>query len=284
MNRGSKVAAGVAIVLFLLAGTWGALEMREISKLEADLATEKLKSESLLSERLEAESKLAKADVSIRDLNRQILELDALLANARKDAADRTAALSKVQSELNRRKNESASFAAAKSDLEKQIDALKASMRDMEAEKRTLAQQIESLKSQNENLQREAQLARNTYFDQPLIVTSRGKSDKLVIKASRAKKLTATLILPAALKEIKFKIFDPAGNEISSNSSSGTLAVNVVDAGKNTASASSGRAGGVTFQQVEMVFLPAKKLKPGLYKVEVLSEGLNVGSLQMKLR
>lgn len=88
---------------------------------------------------------------------------------------------------------------------------------------------------------------------------------------------------PGNLKEVQFQIFDPSGNLISASADNGTLAVQITD-GDHTVARASNSSTGQTYKQAEMTFLPKKKLVKGIYRIEVLSENLTVGSLQMRLR
>jgi hypothetical protein len=191
--------------------------------------------------------------------------------------------ISRLERELNLNKKRYAEKTASANELENQIAALNNLLLEAQNEKRAATEQLQALMDQNENLKRELTLVRNIYFDQPLVESVRGSKDKLVVRAGRTKKLKATVVLPANLKDIAFKVYDPQGRDLSSSSEQGMVAVKVINNAMNVLS-SSEKSSTQTFNQVEMVFLPRKKLSAGTYKIEVLSEGLSVGSMQVKLR
>lgn len=275
--------AGVAVVLFLGSLTWGVWQLREINSLENSLNKERLSSESRLSERLAVEKELSESKTHMAGLEARINNLNVSLEDAQRRSAEKDALVAKSQREVTAGRKKYAELEASKKDAEDQLVNLQATLNQLKANKEELASRIASLEAEADNLKRDLSRAHLAYFDKPLIEPLRAKNDKLMVKASRTQRLKATVMIPNALKDLRFKITDPNGQIISDSADKGTLAVRVSESDQN-AITSAGTTAVQGFNVVEMTFLPRKKLSAGTYHIEILSENLAVGSLQLRLR
>jgi hypothetical protein len=282
-NKSIKIATGVAIVLMLGAIAWGGWNARLNSGLRDGRDQEKLRTEELLSEKLLVEKNLASTEAHLEDLAgkneillRQIEEGKNL--NTLKDGS-----IAQLQRQLASNKKTYSEVAAMNHQMETRLAGLDQQIAELQTERTTANQEADVLRGQVENLRKELALAHNAYYDKVLVESTRGKKDKLVVKAGRTRKLKVSVMIPSGLKEVQFQVFDPAGTLISSSPENGVLAVNIRE-NDNTVASSSTNTSTQTYKQAEMTFLPKKRLSAGTYRIEVLSEKLSVGSLQVRLR
>lgn len=268
--------------MLLIALGWGLYESKTIRSGEANLKEEKLKSELVLSEKLQLEKELKNTNDRLAALQRTYNESEGSLAEALKNSAFKDAGLASRQKENASSKRKYNELEALKKSLEQQLASLNNSVQQLQSENQNLNNSIASLQLTNQNLKEELSKAHLTYYDKPLVEPLRGKKDKLVAKASRTKKLRVNVMVPSEHKEIKFKIVNPQGNVLSSPDD-GTLAVRIVDSNLNIVS-SAEKTVQPGFKQMELVYLPKKMLQPGIYQIEVMSEHLALGTVQVRLR
>jgi multidrug efflux pump subunit AcrA (membrane-fusion protein) len=279
----NKLAVVISLALFLGAVTWGGFQYRANSSLETQLDNEKLESESRLSEKLFVEKDLEKAKAQLALLDKRNKELDKSIQSLSQESEVRDDKLAKLQRELAANKKKTSEFQALQADLENQLTSLNASLQLLRNEKENLSVALAASESRNESLKDELGKAHLAYYDRPLVEPLRGKSDKLMAKASRTQRLRTTLMLPDGLKDVQFKISNPNGEVISNSPDHGTLAVRTIETGAG-ALASTNNTVARGYKQVEMIFIAKEKLAAGVYTIEVQSEGLPVGSLQLRLR
>jgi hypothetical protein len=279
----TKLAAVVSFALFLGAFTWGAFQYRMNSSLGTQLDKEKLESESRLSEKLFVEKDLEKARVQLALLDKKNRELDKSIQSLSKENDAKDGNVARLQRELANSKKRTAAVEALRTDLEKQLASLNDALQLLRNEKEDLSVALAASESRTEMLRNELSMAHQAYYDRPLVEPLRGKNDKLIVKASRTQRLRTTLMLPDGLKDVQFKITNPNGEVISNSPLDGTVAVRVIENGMG-AMASTNSTVTQGYKQVEMIFIAKKKLAAGVYTIEVQSEGLSVGSLQLRLR
>jgi hypothetical protein len=170
---------------------------------------------------------------------------------------------------------------ALRSQLENELQALKLTNTELERTNREMNVTIASLQDRNRLLSEDLSRAMLAAVDQSQVQASKGKNERLTVRAKKTKKLAATFEVAANLKNLSFKIIDPKRNLVSDAS---TIAYSSALAEANlTASASEQIVTG-NLQKIELTFTPQKKLSPGVYTIEILNENLYVGSLRVKLR
>lgn len=283
-NKSLKVASGVALILMLIAGTWGAWNARVSQSLRSERDQEKLRAEELLSEKLLVEKNLSTSESQLHDLVEKNETLSRQLEEAKRSGILNDSSIKNLQNQLVANKRIYKELVAANHALEIKLSSLNKEAEGLRNERTVALSEVETLRGKVDNLKKELALAHTSYYyDRVLVEASRGKKDKLVAKASRTKKLKATLMIPSAMKDVTFQIFDPSGNLISNAPSNGILAVRVIE-DNNTVASTSGGEGASTYKPTEMTFIPKKKLASGTYRIQVLSENLLVGTLQVRLQ
>lgn len=253
--------------------------------LEAGLQNEKLKSESLLSEKLLLEKDLQRIRGQLTTLEGNNSDLDNLVKSTSEKLNRQEADYLRMKREnqsLSQIKKQRQELIALQSQLENELQALKESYAQLESRNSELNMTIASLQERNKVLSDDLNRAMFASLDQSQIQAVKGKSERLTVKASRAKKLIATFEVPANLKQLSFRILDAKGAALTQDD--GAIASTILPSEKNYIASANDNSAGNKLQKVEMTFAPKKKLKTGVYTVEILNENLYVGSLKVKLK
>lgn len=283
--KSPKTIAALTTALCIASLLW-LMNVRHVnSSLETGLQEQKLKSESLLSEKLMLEKDIQKVKDQLFSLKGQNMELDNLVKTT-------SSKLQNQESEYNRMKRANASLAQIKrqreelavirNQLENEIQTLRASYAALQERNNELAGTVASLQERNNILVNDLNKAAFAAVDQTQIQALRGKNEKLTVKARKTGKLKATFEVPANLKNLSYRIVDSNGNVINQNN--GTIASTVTPSEETFTASTDPHVLGSRLQNVEVIFTPNEKLKSGLYTVEILNENLYVGSLKVKLK
>ncbi|MDZ4714820.1 MAG: hypothetical protein SH819_05060 [Cytophagales bacterium] len=286
--KNPKAIAATMTALLLVCVLWLSYQMRTNSTLEESMNSEKLKTESLLSEKLLLEKDISKFRAQLSSLTGKNQELDKVLkqTSARLDVRENEFnRIKKENQSLNQIRKQSKEVQALKKELEKELEATTASYKAMQLENKKLSMSVASLEEKNKMLTDELQKAMLASVDYTQFDAVRGTKGILTVKASRTRKLIANFIVPSGLKNISYRVIDPSGNALTEKD--GTIASRVVVNAENyTVSASNGSSAPHTAKpsKMEMTYKPARKLKPGTYRVELLSDNQYVGSTQVRLR
>ncbi|HCR54694.1 MAG TPA: hypothetical protein DIW27_09775, partial [Cytophagales bacterium] len=248
--------------------------------------SEKLKSEKMLSEKLSLDKEIVKLKQSISSLQGKNADLDKMLSSASSKIAMKESELKKMQKEnasLKQYKQQLADIQKIKSDLETQISSLTNSLNASNKEKESLNRLVADLQLKNKDLMNELNQMQIASLDDIRIEAF--KKNKLTVSAKKTKKLDVNFLIPASnsSENLQFKITDPNGKLLTP--ADGTIAfVETDDASLLTADLSNTLYLKQT-KQVKMQYTPKSKLKPGVYRIEILnSDSKYMGSLQVRLR
>jgi predicted nucleic acid-binding Zn-ribbon protein len=283
--KSSKAIALVSTALMVASIFW-LLNTKSINRsLESGLESEKLKSEQLLSEKLQVEKELEKFKEQLMSLKEQNLDLDNVLKSV-------TTKLQLQEADYVRMKKENISLAQLRkqkqnlltlqTELQNELTQLKISYAALESKNNDLNTAVAQLQERNKLLTDDLNKAMFAALDQSQIQALRGKSEKLTVKAKRTRKLMANFEIPSNLKNLSFRIVDSNGNTLSQND--GRIAATVTPSHTNFIASSDSDVTGSKLQKVEMVYMPKEKLKSGVYTVEILNDNFHVGSLKVKLK
>lgn len=140
---------------------------------------------------------------------------------------------------------------------------------------------------QNENTGLHDELdraARNKAFiDASLTEAFRGKKARLTVLARKARKLQVSMVLPTCTAhDARYVLTGPDG-EVIQGDAPGMSIIQRPSEGQRTA-ATNGVGGGGDTEDVKLVYTPRKKLKPGLYKMEVRTGQGTIGTTFLSLR
>jgi hypothetical protein len=287
INKERVIAATATILLVLsLIGTgW---YYRSSNSLKSGLDDEKLKSESLLSEKLALAKEAEKLKNDILLWQGKSAESDKMLA----DAMDK---ITNMEKTINGLRKENATVTSLKkelSDLKQLRKDLEAQIASLDQQNQQKAQEIEdmtaelnSLRSKQNELNEDIKALQANVTDDFRLETTKGKKNaKLTVKAAKTKKLTVSFEIPQNMSDdVKFSIVTPTGKKINSDDKS--LTYNFIDDGRNLTASLSPYSGEFEIsRRIEMTYTPDKKLEPGIYKIKILHKDANVGNCQIKLK
>lgn len=282
-----KIIAGTVTILLIIT-LIGLISYYETNQsLESGLNNEKLKSEKILSEKLSLDKEIIKLKQSIASLQGKNTDLDKMLSNASSKISMKEGELKKMQKEnasLKQYKQQVAEIQKIKSDLETQITALTNSLNKSNVEKESLNRMVADLQGKNKNLLDELKQMQIASLDDIRIEAF--KKNKLTISARKTNKIDVNFLIPsiASSNNIQFKITDPTGRLLTPVDGTIAFAETLDETPLLTADNSNNLYLKQT-KQVKLEYKPKKKLKPGVYRIEVLNEeSLYMGSLQVRLK
>jgi hypothetical protein len=280
------VYAGILVMALLLIGL--IFTSVSNSKNKKNVNAEKLISEKLLSEKLAFEKELDKMKADFSALEQKIDANAKLLDETNSKIADNEKKIQSLSGEnrsLRSSRNELEELIRNKADLEKESSQLKAEYEKLISQNNDLQNTLASLETEKNNLASELKKVRKFNSDNFLLTATRGKStEKIVIKASRAKKLNMAFEVPQSLTEaISFKITTPSGATINQNDKSLTWNF-PLDSRNYTASLSNVTGEFEQSRQVVLNYVPKGKLEKGEYKIEIFSEANKIGNCRIMLK
>jgi predicted nuclease with TOPRIM domain len=283
------VIAGLLFVSLFIGAHYITLNKEAV----ASLNEEKLKSEALLSEKLQLQKEIDKYKKEIASLMGVNTNLDNLLAQAKDNLSQKEAQLNQIKrsngsiSELNR---QIAELKALKSGLDSQIASLNGEISKLRDENGNLMKEnananamIAHLEKENKALNDNMSLLAALNEDNLVVVTK--KNDKLTVNSKRAKKINFMFDVPqSSLGGLEFKVVSPDSKTYSK--SDGSVSYHIVPGDGNPVASISSTypAQFELVQRVEMVFTPKDKLTKGIYKIELYNNGTHLGRMQVKLK
>jgi hypothetical protein len=277
---------GAIVIAFLAIGM--VLNSVTISKGKRNLNTEKQTSEKLLSEKLSIEKQQDRLLTDFSTLKQMSDVNTKLLAETNIKIADKEKKINSLAAEnrsLRTNKKELADLKKAKTELEKESSQLKVAFEKLMVQNKDLQNTISSLEAEKKNLAFQFEIAQKVNTDNFLVTATRGnKAERIVIRASRAKKLNMTFEVPQSLSEaISFAIVTPSGATITPDDKSLTW-VFPLDKRNFTASLSTVTGEFEQSRQVVLNYVPKGKLSKGEYKIRILCDGNIIGNCRIMLR
>lgn len=277
---------GAAIIALLLIGIF--LTVGSNLKNKRNLNSEKLASEKLLSEKLSVEKELEKLKTDFSIMKQKSDDNTKLLAETNLKIAENEKKINSLSGEnrsLRANKKELADLKKTKAELEKESSQLKSDYDRLLTQSKDLQNSLSSLVAEKKNLALQLEKAQLYNTDNFLVTATRGKkTEKIVICATRAKKLNMTFEVPNSLTEaISFKIVTPSGTTI--NPDDKALTWTFPQESRNfTASLSTVSGQFAESRQVTLTYTAKKKLVSGEYKIQILCNGNNIGNCRVKLK
>jgi hypothetical protein len=287
INKERVIAATTTtlLVLSLIGIGW---YYRSNNSLKSGLNDEKLKSESLLSEKLALAKEAEKLKNDILLWQGKSTETDKMLA----DAMDKITNMEKTINGLRKEnatvtslKKELSDLKQLRKDLEVQIASLDQQNKQKAQEIEDMTAELNSLKSKQNELNADLTELKGSVTDDFRVESTKGKKkNKLTVNAARTKKLMVSFEIPQSMSEdVKFNIITPKGTVIKSEDEG--LTYQVIDDGRNlTASIAPYSGDFVISRRIEMTYSPDKKLEPGIYKIQIYHKDKISGSCQVKLK
>ncbi len=256
--------------------------------LKDQLQKEKIRSETLLSEKLNLDKSIEKFKMDLTSLKGKNAQLDKVVKETSDQLAKKESEIRKLMAEnasLADLKKKNAELEALRKNLEEQIASLNMNMEQMIAENKKYNDLLASMKTENESLTTHNALLEAMLADNYRIEALKGKHDKLTVAARRTNKLMVSFDIPSEIGQgLYFKIVTPDGKELSSKDDK-TAIINFYDENKNLMASLTGTASGSqNAKRAELIYKPEQKLTKGIYRFNVYNGKEYMGSIQLRLK
>jgi myosin heavy subunit len=275
-----------AVIALLLIGLF--VTVGSNSKNKKGLNAGKIANEKLLTEKLSVDNQLAKLLADFNTLQEKSNGNEKLLSDTRAKLTEnekRISALNGENRSLRSTREELSELKKSKELLESEYAQLKSDNDRLSAKGSELQNSINALEAEKKDLVTKLEKGQLYSTDNFLVTATRGKkTEKVVICASRTKKINMTFEVPQGLTEtISFKIVTPTGTTIDSGDNAMSWYV-PLDSRNFTASLSSVSGEFEPSRQVILSYSPKTKLAKGEYKIGILSNGINIGNCRIMLK
>ncbi|MFO7614969.1 MAG: hypothetical protein R6W71_10050 [Bacteroidales bacterium] len=283
-----KIIAATTTALLVVSLIGTGVYYRSNNTLKGGMKEEKLKSESLLSEKLALSKEAEKLKNDIQSWKGKSEQADRLLAEALDKVAgleNTVRGLRKENATLASVKKELSEVKQIRKDLEDQLAALDQQNRKKSKELEDMQSELISLRSERDGLRSSLNALQASITDNFRVEPLRGrKNQKLTINAARTRKLMVSFEIPQSMSDnIKFSIVTPSGKVIKSDEPS--LTYRITDDGRTLTASLSPFSGDFEIsRRVEMTYSPAQKLDPGIYNIQIYNDTDYAGSVQLRLR
>lgn len=260
------------------------------SKLKGKLNDEKIRSEALLSEKLQLAKSVEKlsSDLSrmdklnadftskIQGLEKQLEQKSAEIKRINADQAALRAARAKVKELENSVAKLSSDLETAKANAEREKNKLA-------AENQNLNDKVAALQKENEQLKTSTTILRAMASNNHRVEAVRGKNDRLTVRAGRAQRLVFSFELPNDIEtNLSFNLTTPDGKKISSKANQNAI-VNISPRNNNFFEQTP-QLGNVGTKTVEIVYKREQRLAKGTYVFDVYNNEKYIGSSRFRLR
>lgn len=279
MNRW---AIGIGVVLLLGATSAAVIYREDIGQLTHDLNGAKLRSELLLSEKLQLEKDIAGLQSRLADMTEQEAASTRRAGNAERITAD---AVKRAQDYLARARHNDG--------LQREVAQLRAVKQDLEAHAAAADMRLAALQQENEQLRGtnnalNEQLALNArgaaMVNNGLLEAVKGGKGRLTVVARRTRDIRMAFDLPEGLsKDVSFKVITPDGKSYEGSDPRISMEVEA-HVGEPMASTLPLVDGTERSARVHFHFKPEERLRPGTYRIDIRSGEQYLGTAQVRLR
>jgi hypothetical protein len=287
-NRQIALAAGLFLAIVL-----SGIFFFNNKTLRKNIRGEKIKSETLLSEKLLLDKSIAKFQDDLNSLKGKNAQLDLTIAGINTQLTSKEGELKKLQSENASLRVISAKVKELEALREKlnnelttrttELAALKSENQKITKENQGISRELASMQKENELLAANNTILKAMAGNNYRVEAVRGKNEKLTVNARRAQKLIFTFDLPNDIgKNISFKLKTPDNNEFTSEKSK-SASIKVTENSNNFyASLNGPRSSGT--KNIEMIYIPAERLGRGVYEFAVYNDNVYIGSTRLRLK
>lgn len=283
-----KLIAAIVVVLLAASMTGMVIYHQSNKTLKSGLKDEKLKSESLLSEKLALAKEMEKLKTDIQAWMGNSQKTDRLLEEAivRIGGMEKTiAGLRKENAALASLRNELNELRQIRAGLENQLAILDQTNKKNLKQLDEFRAELALVTAERDDLKFNQKAKPGNLTDDFRLETTRGKKkQKLTVNAARTKKLVVSFEIPESMSgDVNFSIITPQGKTIKSNDP--RLTSQLIEDNRNLTASLSPVSGEFEIsKRIEMTYTPDSKLEPGIYKVQIYQKDKKVGSCQLKLR
>lgn len=284
-----KLIAATVVVLLAVSMAGMFFYHHANKDLKSGLNDEKLKSESLLSEKLALAKEIEKLYADIESWRGKNQYAEQMLEEAKgklKSMENTIAALRKENAVIASLKKELNELAQIRKDLEAQLASADHKSKNSAKKIDDLTSELASVKAERDELKNlKPKPSAENLTDNFRIETTRGKKkQKLTVNAARTKKLVVSFEIPQSMtSDVSFSIITPQGNLIKSDNPK--LKTQVIEDDRSLTASLSPITGEFEIsRRIEMSYLPDQKLEPGIYKIQIHQKDKKVGNCQIRLR
>lgn len=293
-NSNSKIklaAAGVTVLLFISLFTAGYFFTGNKS-ITKELNNEKLKTESLLSQKLQLEKEMEKFRKDIAALNGQNTDLDRLLKQTTQTLDQKEKQIKRLSDDnmgLVKFRKEVVELRKLKAQFENQLMAMNADLSKLRQENDLLKNENSDAKNriaglQNENKTLKSNLDLVSSMANNSLSEAVKKNNKMTVSARRARKIQLAFDLPQkSLSGLEFKVTSPNDKIFSSGDGSISHKLLIND-GNPVASLDPQTGYYELTQRVLMEYAPKSRMEKGIYKVDVYNQGTLISRMLVKLK
>ena len=256
----------------------------ENNGLSDDLDHNRLRQEKLLAEKLHLEKNIGMLRDRLDKEEQALIASDGQVADLQRRVNEVTERAKDRDQVARRNKDLSGQIAALKQEkdrLEKELNGSLASTQDLQLQLDKLRQEQLAQAQRHDDELAGAQMVNNAE-----VAAIRGKKDKLTVVARRTREIRMAFDLPQTLAQgASFKVITPDGRSYDGADPAISMTLETEEA-EPMASVSlmPELLPGNRASRVNLKFSPDKKLVPGTYRVDVLSNGEYLNTVRLKLR
>lgn len=276
-DRSKLAAAGIGVLLLIASGMY-VNERTARNGLNGDLYVERAKNLALQREYYVNAQRLLRMQGDLRVSNDRITAAESEWRTAEQRATElqsRVDHANAVERDAAARRKELETLRAERAALQKRYDEAMASMERMSNDYLALERTNAGLRADLDRIANEQAM-----MDQSLTQAFRGKKERTTVLAKKTRKLQLSMVLPpSTAKKASYVITTPDGARIDGRDP--TVSVTSTS---NDGLASAGKGGQQGADEVKLAYTPKKRLKAGLYRIEVRADGRSLGSTFIALR
>lgn len=291
-NAKIKLAAVGVTALFFISLFTSIYFFNGNRSITEDLNKERLRTESLLSQKLQLEKEMGQFRKEITQLNGQNKDLDQLLKETNQTLDGKEQQIKRLIADnmsLGKLKKEVADLRKLKEGFDKQIVALNADLSKLRQENNTLKNNysdaqnlIAGLQKENKTLKSNLDLA--SAIANNSLSEAVKKNNKMTVSSRRARKIQLAFDIPQkSLSGLDFRITSPKDKVFTSGDGSISHKL-ILNDGNPVASLDAQTGYYEISQRVVMEYAPKTRMEKGIYKVDVYSQNMLIGRMQVKLR
>lgn len=288
----TKIYAGVVTILLLtaLTGVGVLYDMR--GNLQIDLNSEKLNSEKLLSEKLKLDKEILELQNNLRDLGSKNTELLSQVDMASNKVTQQDKTISKLQKENNNLKGMKKEVDAMKKlrdQLQAEVDALKNTNQNLANANIEMKKSLQELEAENDALKEKLKNAAVLKASNFRVDVLRKNQSRLTVKAHKTHEVSVSFDLPKSAmaslgkNNLYMVITSPSGKPVADEGAAKKVILPEGVKTEITPTVTKEIDLGKGPQRLTIAYSPDGNMEQGIYKVELYTEDLYLGSSQFRL-
>lgn len=280
-NRNIIYVGGGIIILLLALAIFGFVSN---SKNKKNLEAERIQTQTLTNENQQVREELQNLKSDYGSLTTRSDSTSRMLEESEKRAnqgSNRIAALSRENKELNQVRIELEELEKSNAELDKNYADLTLKHEKVLAQNKDLQSSLAATETQRNDITGRLQKTELYNADNFLVTAVRGKQDKVVACARRAKKINMAFSVPQNLTDsVTYSIETPSGNTLKPN----VAFIFPVQPQYHLAGLAGFYHAIQNPKQVTLTYVPEEKLEKGEYNIQLLSNGNNIGNCRLILK